>query len=161
MSEINHVFMGMYFTALILCIGPITYFRCWHILATSKYLKKKIYFGFFEKLFLISEGKISKPKFNVRILKRFWILSTIDKIYYWLMFYCFYVSVGPWSIHEIIDGHMGVVLLWGTFIRGSFLPGTLSYFYGFWQLIFCQFPVIFVLARIVEKRYDLFKYFAI
>lgn len=67
--------------------------------------------------------------------------------------YCLYLTIGPWSIGEVIDGHLGIIFSWGIYIKGGYLPGSLTYLYGFFQLLFCQLPLIWIYARCVENRY--------
>lgn len=81
-----------------------------------------------------------------------WILSTVDRLIFPIVGYCLYLTCGPWSFGEVIDGHLGIVFVWGIFVNGSFLPGTLTYFYGFFQLMFCQLPLIVIYASNVVKR---------
>lgn len=61
--------------------------------------------------------------------------------------------VGPWSIGEVLDGHMGIVFSSGVYIQGGYLPHSLTYFYGFFQLLLGQLPLIFIFARRVYERY--------
>ena len=41
---------------------------------------------------------------------------------------------GPWFIGQVIDGHTGVCAAWGIYVRGSLIPGTLTYVYAFVQV---------------------------
>lgn len=67
-----------------------------------------------------------------------------------------WTSTGPWSFHEILDGYVGYVFLWGTFIKGHFVPGTLTWMYGFDQLVFFQFPLMIILAGVVKRSFNRF-----
>jgi hypothetical protein len=67
-----------------------------------------------------------------------------------------WTTVGPWSFHEILDGHTGYVFLWGTFVKGHFIPGTLSYWYGIHQLAWFQLPMMMILAGVVKRSYNRF-----
>lgn len=89
-------------------------------------------------------------------IQQFWILSTVDRIFWPILCYCFYLAVGPWSVGEVIDDHIGVIFVWGIYIDGSYLPGSLTYLYGFFQLVLCQFPLICIYAAIIERRYKQF-----
>ena len=42
--------------------------------------------------------------------------------------------VGPWFIGELVDGHLGVSAVWGVYVNGAFVPGTLTYIYGLIQV---------------------------
>lgn len=44
-------------------------------------------------------------------------------------------STGPWFVGEVMEGHIGVVFAWGTFVYSSYLPGSLTYAYGFLQVV--------------------------
>ena len=45
-----------------------------------------------------------------------------------------FLCAGPWFIGQIIDGHVGVLAAWGIYIRGAFIPGTLTYVYALMQV---------------------------
>ena len=46
--------------------------------------------------------------------------------------------LGPWFIGEVLEGHVGVVFAWGTFVYNSYLPGSLTYGYAFVQVcLYC------------------------
>lgn len=85
-------------------------------------------------------------------VQKMWILSTVDRLAIPIVSYSFYLIIGPWCFVEVIDGHMGVVFVWGIFVNGSFIPGTLQYLYGFCQLMLCQFALINVFANNTYKR---------
>lgn len=67
-------------------------------------------------------------------VQRMWMLSTIDRLYFPLVLYPLYLSFGPWCFGYIIEDHLGVIFAWGIFIRGSYLPGSFTYAYGFLQV---------------------------
>lgn len=67
-----------------------------------------------------------------------------------------WTTLGPWSFHEILDGHVGYIFLWGIFVKGEFVPGTLNYWYGIHQLAWFQFPLMIILAGVVKRRYNRF-----
>ncbi|XP_026752067.1 transmembrane protein 62-like [Galleria mellonella] len=93
-----------------------------------------------------------RRRFGCNVLRRVWLLTKIDRIFYPLILYTAYLPFGPWAIGELIDDHIGVVFAWGIVIRGSFLPEAFTYMYGSVQLMFVQIPLIFVLARSLENR---------
>lgn len=43
--------------------------------------------------------------------------------------------LGPWFIGEVIDGHNGACFVFGVFVDGHFLEGSLSYVVGVTQVI--------------------------
>lgn len=138
MSDASIIFRVLFGFSLSICIVPLVFFRGWHILTSS--------------------GRLNRPKINCRyprsLFRRFWLLSTVDRIFLPLIGYCFYLTVGPWSIGEVIDNHMGIIFSWGIYVNGGYLPGSLTYLYGFFQLLLCQFPLICIFAKCVEVRFS-------
>lgn len=82
---------------------------------------------------------MDKPKnfnrFHMKWLRKLWSVVTIDRIFYPLVLYPLYLSVGPWSIGYIIENHFGVIFAWGIFVRNAYLPGSFTYVYGFVQVL--------------------------
>lgn len=78
-----------------------------------------------------------KPRFRKNclfsIIKKLWILSTIDKIFWVLALYPIFLAFGPWSIGYIVEDHIGAIFAWGIFVNGAYLPGSFTYAYGFVQ----------------------------
>lgn len=35
---------------------------------------------------------------------------------------------------EVIDGHTGLMFVWGLYVKGALLPGSLTYVYGIFQV---------------------------
>lgn len=93
-----------------------------------------------------------RRKFGRQILRRVWLLSKIDRVFYPIVLYAVYLPLGPWAIGELIDEYIGVIFAWGILIKGSLLPEPLTYMYGSVQLMFVQIPLIFVLANVLEIR---------
>lgn len=87
------------------------------------------------------------------VSQKLWVLSSINRLFWPIIGYGMYLAIGPWSIGEVIDGYYGVVFVWGIFVNGVYLPGSLTYLYGFLQLFLCQMPLIFIYANCVESRY--------
>lgn len=85
--------------------------------------------------------------------QKFWILSTVDRLFWPIIGYGIYLAAGPWSFGELIDGHFGVIFVWGIFVNGAYLPGSLTFLYGFLQLLLCQVPLTIIFANCVETRY--------
>lgn len=107
---------------------------------------------------LVLCAKIKKPAIKgsrcLRVfIRRLWILSATNRIFFPLIGYCVYISTGPWAFGEVIDGNWGVVFLWGILIQGSFQPGTLTYMYGFFQLVFCQIPLTLIYASLLDQKF--------
>lgn len=102
------------------------------------------------------EKKIALARLKNNIIhnwiKKLWLLSIIDRIFYPLILYEIYVIFGPWSFGEIIAGHFGIIFSWGVFVNETFIPGSFTYAYGFIQMFSCQFPLTLVLANNVFNR---------
>ncbi|KAJ4435764.1 hypothetical protein ANN_18383, partial [Periplaneta americana] len=150
MSNISLVFQILFGTMLTVCVLP---------LCILKYLHK-----------LVKAHKIRKPRLSVCFfqnwVRKLWILSTVDRLFYPLVVYPLYLTVGPWSIGEVIEGHTGIIFAWGTIINGAYLPGSFTYAYGFLQVCISylkfqilermctfQLPLTLILAQSVEHRY--------
>ncbi|XP_053613017.1 transmembrane protein 62-like [Plodia interpunctella] len=122
------IFQGVFATLLLAAILPLVYLR-------------------FQK---------RAPKYNrtcgSHVLRRLWLLSKIDKIYYPLILYTIYLPFGPWAIGELIDDHIGIVFAWGIVIRGTFIPEAFTYMYGSVQIMFVQIPLLFVLAHSLKTK---------
>ncbi|XP_008553541.1 transmembrane protein 62 [Microplitis demolitor] len=141
MSNATTVFEVSYIIMVLLNIIPLCVFRLCHKLCELK--------------------KIKRPRIRIKIIKwfvkKFWILSTVDRLFYPLIFYAVYLTVGPWAIGEIIDDQIGVVFAWGMFIKDSYLPGSFTYAYGFYQLLSFHMPLTFLLAYMIDRRFEEFE----
>lgn len=82
------------------------------------------------------------------------IFASIDRIYFGVLFWLFYTLVGPWSFHEVLDGHYGIYFVWGTFVKGKFVSGTLNWWYGLYQLTCFQFPMTLIMAGVVHRKFN-------
>lgn len=91
------------------------------------------------------EGKVVKPRLPTNylftLIKKMWILSTVDKIFWVLVLYPIFLAVGPWSIGYLVEDHIGAVFAWGIFINGAHLPGSVTYEIGVIQV-----SLLFVLS---------------
>jgi hypothetical protein len=94
-----------------------------------------------------------KSYFWKKFVQKYLLLASIDKIFYGLIVIILWTTFGPWSFHEILDGHIGYVFLWGTFVKGQYLPGTLSYWYGIHQLIWFQLPLSIILSGVIKRSF--------
>lgn len=136
MSDASVVFRILFGIALSLCVVPLCFFRMWHVLTVC--------------------GRLARPRFQRfarSLCRRFWILSSVNRLFVPIVLYCLYLTVGPWSIGEVIDGHMGVIFSWGIYVNGGYVPSSLTYLYGFFQLTLCQLPLIWIFANLVDERY--------
>ncbi|KAF5294024.1 hypothetical protein FQA39_LY13578 [Lamprigera yunnana] len=107
--------------------------------------------------YLTQEGKIRKPTTRGGILKiiyrKFWILASVDRIFWPLVIYPIYLMFGPWSIGFIVEDRIGAIFAWGIYVDGVFLPGSFTYAYGFLQVLFYQIPLTFILAHATDYRF--------
>ncbi len=108
--------------------------------------------------FIKTAGKLEKPQIKSRFWRKFtqkyWIVSSVDRLAFGLLFYCFYMVSCPWNFVELLDGHWGFVFLWGMYFPGqAYLPPNLSYLFGALQLGFCQFPLTIVIAGATHRRF--------
>lgn len=151
MCDASVVFRCLFALAAALCVAPLLFFRGWHELA--------------------QRGWACRPAFSCRgsgggggiaaalcactrsVFRRFWILSTVNRLAVPLVAYIAYLCVGPWAYGEVIDGHWGWIFSWGIYVNGGYLPGSLTYLYGFFQLVMCQLPLMWIFGRCVEERY--------
>lgn len=49
-------------------------------------------------------------------------------------FCAFSHRLGPWFVGEIMSDYIGLVCVWGIYVKGAFLPGSLTFFYGIFQV---------------------------
>jgi hypothetical protein len=84
---------------------------------------------------------------------KYLLLAGIDRVYYGLVIMIVWTTLGPWSFHEILDGHVGYNFLWGIFVNGHYVPGTLNWWYGLHQLLWFQFPLMIILAGVLKRSY--------
>lgn len=120
--------------------------------------------------------KIDKPRYRGSCLKlwlrKLWILSSVDFIFWPIIIYPVYLTFGPWTIGYLVEDHLGVIFAWGIFVNNTFLPGSFTYAYGFvqvikknyffgcnsnilffFQLFTFHMPLIFILAHGVDVVY--------
>ncbi|KYQ52554.1 Transmembrane protein 62 [Trachymyrmex zeteki] len=136
MANIIYIFQFLFLITLILSIVPLCFLRFVHM-----YYKN---------------NRIELPRRRMKFfhlwLRKLWILSAVDRVFYGLVLYTLYFAVGPWTMGEIIEDHTGVIFVWGTFIGNMYLPGGLTYAYGFLQLLCFHFPLTITLAHHVDRR---------
>lgn len=87
---------------------------------------------------IILAGRTVKPRAGRycwnKWLRKVWILSTVDRLFWPIVLYPVYLTFGPWSIGYIIEDHVGIIFAWGIFVNGAYLPGSFTYAYGFIQV---------------------------
>lgn len=108
----------MFIVMLLMCIMPLIVLRVLNI--------------------MVEENKVSVPHLRGNCLKvwlrKFWIMATVDRIFWPIIIYPLYLMLGPWSMGYLVEDHLGVIFAWGIFVNGSFLPGSFTYVYGFVQV---------------------------
>ena len=77
-----------------------------------------------------------------RLLRMLWLFCAADEIFWPVITYLLYLPFGPWLAGEFLDNEFGVVFSWGLFVNRSFLPGSLTYAYGFALIVFYVIPLI-------------------
>ena len=136
MSNVSSIFQFLFGTVLALLVVPLCLLRLLHILCERK--------------------QMHRPRLRIKFfhswLRKLWILSTVDRLFFPLVFYALYLTVGPWAIGEVIDNHTGIIFAWGTFVGNSYLPGAFTYAYGFLQLFSFHLPLMLILSHGVDKR---------
>ncbi|KAK0095811.1 hypothetical protein PV326_007317 [Microctonus aethiopoides] len=138
MSDATTIFGVFFGVILFVNVGILCIFRICHKLCEMKRMRR------------IHTG--------IRVIncsiRKLWILSTIDRMFYPLILYPIYLTFGPWAIGEVIENHIGIIFAWGMFIGKSYLPGSFTYAYGFFQLLTFHVPLIVLLAHRVDKRFQ-------
>ncbi|XP_011883013.1 PREDICTED: transmembrane protein 62-like [Vollenhovia emeryi] len=132
-----YVIQFLYIVALALSIFPLCFLRFVH----THYKNRRI-----------ELPRRRRLNFFHLWLRKLWVLSSVDRVFFGLMSYTICFAIGPWTIGEIIEGHIGVIFVWGTFVGNMYLPGGLTYAYGFSQLISFHMPLTLILAHHVDCR---------
>ena len=81
--------------------------------------------------------------------RRLFLLSHVDCLFWPLVLTPVYIALGPWLVGELIHDHTGIIFIWGTWVAGSFLPGTLTYLYAAIHLAVATLPTQLFLAVLV------------
>lgn len=141
MGDISSLFQYTFALSVALCVVPLLFFRIWHELVVAK--------------------KVNRPQISCRgnsmtIIQKYWMLSTVNRIIWPIVGFCLYLTFGPWSVSEVIDGHVGFIFVWGIFVKNAYLPGSLTYLHGAFQMMLCQFPLIYIFANRIASRYNQF-----
>ncbi|KAH1022094.1 transmembrane protein 62 isoform X2 [Dendroctonus ponderosae] len=138
MSNVSCIFWSLFIASLIVYILPLLVMKYFHT--------------------AISAGLIAQPRFRGNLVKswirKLWILTTVDRIFWPMVLYPLYLIFGPWSIGYIVEDYIGVIFSWGIFVDGAFLPGSFTYAYGFIQMITFQIPLTVILINTVSTRYS-------
>uniref|UniRef100_A0A0A9YRK4 Transmembrane protein 62 n=1 Tax=Lygus hesperus TaxID=30085 RepID=A0A0A9YRK4_LYGHE len=85
-------------------------------------------------------------------VRRLWLLSESGWLFVLVVFYPIYVALGPWAIGEVMDGHYGIIFIWGTYVNGQFVHELSTYGYGFIQLAIFHFPLLVFTSYALDQR---------
>ncbi|XP_029663755.1 transmembrane protein 62-like isoform X2 [Formica exsecta] len=136
MFNVVHIFRFLFAVTLAISVVPLCLLRFLHIYYKNRHMHR--------------------PRLRIKFfhwwLRKLWILSTIDRAFYGLVLYSLYLTVGPWTVGEIIEDHIGVIFIWGIFIGNRYLPGGFTYAYGYFQLCCFYLPLMLIIAHRVDRR---------
>ncbi|CAH1408269.1 unnamed protein product [Nezara viridula] len=136
MIDFGLVMQFLYGLAVISCVLPYCFLR---------YMNKRVL-----------DNKKQLPSlrntFVHRWLRRIWIISNINTLFYPIVLYPLYITVGPWAVAEVLDGEYGIIFIWGIFINGTLIPESFTYSYGFLQLFLFHGPLVSFTAYSLDKR---------
>lgn len=138
MSNLSCIFQSLFAVTLLVHLFP---------LMAMKYFHRAILGGY------IRQPKL-RGNFLRNWIRKFWIMTTIDRVFWPIVLYPVYLVFGPWSIGYIVEDYIGVIFSWGIFVDGAFLPGSFTYAYGFIQLITFQIPLTLILIHAVNVRFS-------
>lgn len=104
---------------------------------------------------MFADGKLRPPKVTRcrNIIQRYLVFASIDRVFFLILIFLLYTAFCPWSFHEVLDGQTGYYFVWGVYVQGIFVPGTLSWLYGFYQIMFFQIPITVIIANVLHKRF--------
>ncbi|ESO01300.1 hypothetical protein HELRODRAFT_112716, partial [Helobdella robusta] len=83
-------------------------------------------------------------------LQRFCLLTSVGRIYYPLLTYNLYIVVGPWFIGYVLSEHIGACFLFGIVVDGTLIYTSLTYLYGFFQLLLFNIPLMLYLSKFLD-----------
>lgn len=137
MTNASSFFKFMFWCMIIFTVAP---------LLVTKFIHYRV----------IKKGKVKKRIGNTgyiqSLCRKMWILSSVDRIFWPLVLYPIYLTVGPWSIGYIVEDRVGAIFAWGIYVDGVLLPGSFTYAYGFIQLLTFQLPLTCILAHAMDCR---------
>ncbi|XP_022333141.2 transmembrane protein 62-like [Crassostrea virginica] len=94
-------------------------------------------------------GRCLRKSINLWVY-RLWLVSKATNIFGVLIFFTIYIVIGPWFIAEVIDGHTGIMFAWGLIVKGMWLPGSLTYVYGIFQIVSFNIPLLFHVGYVMD-----------
>lgn len=153
MCDLSVVFRILFAVAASVCVVPLVFCRVWHELARRGLLCRPVQPaapGTADNADARAAGLCNRLR---SVCRGFWLLAAVNRLAVPLVVYVVYLCVGPWAYGEVIDGHWGWIYAWGIYVNGGYLPGSLTYLYGFLQLVMCQLPLMCILGGYVDERY--------
>ncbi|CAL4108459.1 unnamed protein product, partial [Meganyctiphanes norvegica] len=144
MSNISMVFQFLFGMAICFIVIPLCILRYIHRLVVT--------------------GRMNRPRLPrwSRLccceawLRKIWILVSVDRLFWPIIISTLYYPLGPWMVGEVLENHIGIIFAWGTFVNHSYLPGSLTYAYVFFQMMTFHIPLILALSHCVDVRYSSF-----
>ncbi|KAK3863323.1 hypothetical protein Pcinc_030893 [Petrolisthes cinctipes] len=137
MSNVSMFFQFLFGIMVCLCVVPLCFVRYIHR--------------------LVLEQRRVRPKMRMWLgdlwMRKMWVLASVDRLFWPLVISAAYMPIGPWFIGEVLEGHVGVVFAWGTFVNSSYLPGSLTYGYGFFQMLTFHWPLMLAIAHCADFRF--------
>ncbi|ESO87688.1 hypothetical protein LOTGIDRAFT_127392, partial [Lottia gigantea] len=85
-------------------------------------------------------------------LFKLWLTSRTNFTYYSHILFLLYVTFGPWFVGDLLVDHVGCVFVWGIFLKNTFIPGSVTYFYGLFQIITFNIPLLLITSHILDIR---------
>lgn len=89
-------------------------------------------------------------------VQRLWLVARTNTIYYTLLSFLLYITFGPWFVGDFLSDHVGVLFVWGTFVKGAFIPGGLTYFYGIFQVLTFNVPLTLIVGVVLGLKFEEF-----
>jgi len=80
------------------------------------------------------------------------VLAHHPSLYWGLVLAPLYLTIGPWFIGEVLSDSLGAVFVWGSLVRGTYLPTATTWLYGTYHLFFIHLPLILATALIIHSR---------
>lgn len=93
-----------------------------------------------------------------KIIRKFWILSALDSIYYTLIAFVIYMSFLPWNLAYVLDNQLAIVFSWAILVleenwNFDLTPANMTFFYGTVAMAFYFLPLIIILAFAVDNQF--------
>lgn len=140
MSNISSVFQFLFGCSVCLVIVVLCIFKYFHYVVARNKQKN------------ICRGGIFRWRFVRAIVRKVWLFTAVDLVFWPVVIYMLYLPIGPWLVGELLDNQYGVIFSWGTFVYSSFLPGSLTFAYGFSLVVTFLLPLILGLAHCIDCR---------